>query len=1171
MLQGAPLGAIVGRAGRLRAVLLTLLLLLAVLAARTPIASAEIGETLVQFGEAGSGAGQLQPLETNGAGGGIEADPSSGHVFIAETGNHRISEFTAWGVFVKAWGFGVAGGAGAQTCTVTCQKGISGSAPGQLDSPNGVALDAAGNLYVFERLNGRVQVFDQAGQFLRMFGGGVNETTGADVCTKADVDDGDDCGAGSVGTGPSEWELLLNGTTAGDYIDIGSDGTVYVGDRNRIQKFDADGTFQTALALPAAGEPGALSIDPVSGDIYFAYGHTFLQADAFRLSATTGAVIDQLPTNAPQGLTAAATGDLYVADDLGPGGDPGLPEFSPLLLQIDPLGVVVDECCHSSDEVNVRPRLAPIGSNTVTAGGGVALYVMHSEDLGDPVFVDVRGPAPDKWPPPLAPPSIVSQFATDVSDGSASLGARINPNFWADTRYYVEYGTSECSLGGCTAIPVPPGALLGGGIVKKPIATDPIELTGLQPGVTYFYRFIAQSGGGGPTVGQDQSFTTFPSPGKPNETCVNAQFRIGPALGLADCRAYEMVSPLDKLSGDVLVQCTSVCFPARLNQSDLTGGKISYSSYRAYGDSQSASYTSQFLATRTQSGWSNHAINPRREGESVYGSNSLDSPYRAFLDDLSGGWFLQDTQPLLAANAQADFANIYHWGATGDIYETVTKLAPSNTSAAQYVPELQGFSADGTHAVFAANGKLTANASASATQVYESFPGGLRLVSIRPNGTASSVNSSVGTSEIFGSGRQANVDTAVSDDASRIYWSEGEGTQKIYVRVGGTETVAVSGNGSTFWAATPSGSEAIYTEGSELKLFDLASKSSIPLATSVQGVMGASEDLNRVYFVSTAALAPGAVAGQRNLFLYEEGGSPTFIAALSADDFRSPPAFSPTAVEPWRRVSRVTPDGDSMVFMSRASLTGMDNADTVNGQADAEVFRYDASDDELLCVSCSPAGASPTGRQFVMNKNPSGYWYASSIPGWEFQLHAPRVLADDGSRVFFNSFSKLALADTNGVQDVYQWEAPGSGECEQTSPEFSDVSGGCVTLITNGKDEADSEFIDANADGDDVFFTTGASLVSWDPAQIDLYDARVGGGFPPPPSPPAECVGESCQPRTPPPAVAPVGSNVPGAGNPKQRPKCKKGFVRKKGKCVRKHKKKPHKSKAQKNSKGRGR
>ena len=54
--------------------------------------------------------------------------------------------------------------------------------------------------------------------------------------------------------------------------------------------------------------------------------------------------------------------------------------------------------------------------------------------------------------------------------------------------------------------------------------------------------------------------------------------------------------------------------------------------------------------------------------------------------------------------------------------------------------------------------------------------------------------------------------------------------------------------------------------------------------------------------------------------------------------------------------------------------------------------------------------------------------------------------------------------------------------------------------------------IDVSLDGEDLFFTTGVSLLPQDPAQIDVYDARVGGGFPQPaPPPPCDVDADNCR------------------------------------------------------------
>ena len=127
-------------------------------------------EFFTRFGESGSAAGQIN------YGRGVAADPASGNVYLADEGNNRIDVFTAWGRFVKAWGWGVLDGAKeAQECTMAsgCRAGVPGGGTGQLDGPNGVAIDSNGNVYVFEQRNLRVQKFDSSGHFILAFGGDV--------------------------------------------------------------------------------------------------------------------------------------------------------------------------------------------------------------------------------------------------------------------------------------------------------------------------------------------------------------------------------------------------------------------------------------------------------------------------------------------------------------------------------------------------------------------------------------------------------------------------------------------------------------------------------------------------------------------------------------------------------------------------------------------------------------------------------------------------------------------------------------------------------------------------------------------------------------------------------------------------------------------------------------
>ncbi len=75
----------------------------------------------------------------------------NGDIFVADghggNSNARIVKFSKDGKFIKAWG-------------------KKGSAPGEFDTPHGLAMDSRGRLFVADRNNNRIQIFDQDGKFL---------------------------------------------------------------------------------------------------------------------------------------------------------------------------------------------------------------------------------------------------------------------------------------------------------------------------------------------------------------------------------------------------------------------------------------------------------------------------------------------------------------------------------------------------------------------------------------------------------------------------------------------------------------------------------------------------------------------------------------------------------------------------------------------------------------------------------------------------------------------------------------------------------------------------------------------------------------------------------------------------------------------------------------------
>jgi DNA-binding beta-propeller fold protein YncE len=82
----------------------------------------------------------------------------NGDIFVADghggETNARVVKLSSSGKFIKAWG-------------------KKGTAPGDFETPHGLAMDSTGRLFVADRGNARVQIFDQNGTFLtewRQFG-----------------------------------------------------------------------------------------------------------------------------------------------------------------------------------------------------------------------------------------------------------------------------------------------------------------------------------------------------------------------------------------------------------------------------------------------------------------------------------------------------------------------------------------------------------------------------------------------------------------------------------------------------------------------------------------------------------------------------------------------------------------------------------------------------------------------------------------------------------------------------------------------------------------------------------------------------------------------------------------------------------------------------------------
>jgi hypothetical protein len=368
----------------------------------------------------------------------------------------------------------------------------------------------------------------------------------------------------------------------------------------------------------------------------------------------------------------------------------------------------------------------------------------------------------------------------------------------------------------------------------------------------------------------------------------------------------------------------------------------------------------------------------------------------------------------------------------------------------------------------------------------------------------------------------------------------------------------------------------------DASLIDVSAGDTSGLGPQVQGVMALSPDGSHVYFVARGVLTGRNAEGNEptegadNLYLFQRDtpnpqGRTTFVATLPGGG-----AAHRTESLQWGEkaiiAANVSADGRFLLFSSHGALT----PDARPGEG-AQVYRYDAESRQLLRVSI--------GSQGFNNDGNGAAGEARIVPPEAINVGAARSdpsMSADGSRVFFQSPVALTAGALNEVplnarggsdslaQNVYEWQAPGGPECDEAD--------GCVALISDGHDVSEGsdagarttasavELLGASTSGEDVFFSTVDPLVPADnDTGYDIYDARAGGGFAPAPTP-TICQGDACKGHGTQ-AAAEGGaatSTFSGAEEGPRRSamtKCKKGFVRKGSKCVKKpkQKKKHHK------------
>jgi uncharacterized protein (TIGR03437 family) len=276
---------------------------------------------------------------------------SAGNLYIADTQNARVRKVSGGTISTVAGsgssGFGGDGGAATSA---------------QLNAPFGVALDAAGNLYIAEFSNNRIRKVGTNGNISTIAGTGVS---------------------GYSGDGGAATSAQLNGPQA---VAVDGSGNVYVADtaNNRVRKIGNTGVITTVAGTGIAGfsgdggpgtsaqvgNPSALAVDGV-GNVYIADGSArvrklFLSGVISTIAgggnrgySGDGGNAFTAQLNGPSSLAIANTGALFVADTLN---------NAVRMLQVSASGISVNAVTNGA--TNLSGPVAP-GEIVVIYGSGL--------------------------------------------------------------------------------------------------------------------------------------------------------------------------------------------------------------------------------------------------------------------------------------------------------------------------------------------------------------------------------------------------------------------------------------------------------------------------------------------------------------------------------------------------------------------------------------------------------------------------------------------------------------------------------------------------------------------------------------------------------------------------------------------------------------------------------
>lgn len=928
-------------------------------------------------------------------------------------------------------------------------------------------------------------------------------------------------------------------------IAVGPDGTTYVvdtlgdGSGSRVGRFSPAGVSLGSLPIPDGSGVSAIAVNPQSGEVAVVVsnrGQTFMFSNAGQLfiqGFTASGQREFSEPVAPQGNTPpgpvglawdADSDRLYVdvnnngnsgtINTFVPAKQPGLdaPVFSQITATGAHVSAKVAPGGEAGEETEARVEYCP---KTAKCG---EYPVSNPEDGSDPWvrLTDNKG---------------LDGVGADSQNGEETIEddlAGLAPN----TDYLVRTSAERKSADGISTentsgstplhtLLIPPLVQTGlAGAVSDSQATlsGTIDTYGDQTTYHFEYGLTTNYGSSAPAgaegvAGNERGSRTFSRTIAGLQPATTYHYRMvatnsaGTAEGadrtfttlgaeeVARGRGYEQVTPVDKRGATVY---TFGFQPA------ADGSAFAYGLAGAAADSAGAPLLPHNLSRRGSSNWLDwEPLDPPLNVSRQF----IESTIQAISPDFSHALVVSNRA--LAPGGLEYGGNVYvkdlqagtyaFVGAAPGLGGYISMAGPANSY--MYLESAPDFS----WVVLASRPSLLPGVTAPAIYKWTEA-GGLELLSRLPDG-------SVPTGTVRTHGGSPAVDHPTSADGETTYFSfnpPSAGEQGVYRRADG-QTTAIS-------------------------------VSQIPgdPTTPLPGVVDGTSRDGRYAIFRSGRLTPDA--DPTNVFLIPADlyqydsltGDLTFIGSVNSTEEGRVIGVSNDAqtvyydndqlgTVVWRNgaAHTVTSDHPDVAAQAYASPNGRYMA-YLGG--DGDLHLYDADTEQTSCVSCRPDGSPGGSALFNDRRNISN--------------RQTQVVTDDGA-VFFDTTVPLLPADHNGTRDVYS---------------FQD---GTLTLISPGDGNFTARFADATPDGSNIYFTTAESLVGQDTdGALDVYDARIGGGFAAqsPPSPPASCARSECAEAD----GGPLGSPPVGSSNsqPSAKPKkhCPKGTharkVKGKTRCV---------------------